>query len=219
MALPFRQRIFLILVALTAIPTTLAVIGWALSVRSAGPSGGALASLEEGGNSARTLGRRGDTPRLSPGQPAAARQRFGQVSHPATLARRADAYLRYYTARGDADRGGPGGTDGRTVGQSDGDCGSGPWCRDEPARAPGPRVRRLRPTSRRAAERSGHSGAAPGVGPHGGTRGREGLGGSQRGAADRAGLLRPAAPRVEQPAAQRRRGDGGPGRHRRARDG
>ena len=46
MALPFRQRIFLILVALTATPTTLAVIGWALSVRSAGPSAGALASLE-----------------------------------------------------------------------------------------------------------------------------------------------------------------------------
>src|SRR2546426_12250984 len=82
-------------------------------------------------------------------------------------------------AHGDADRGGPGGTDGRTVGQSDGDCGSGPWCRDEPARAPGPRVRRLRPTSRRAAERTGHSGAAPGVGPTGRTRGREGPGGGR----------------------------------------
>src|SRR3989441_11217173 len=98
MALPFRQRIFLILVALTAIPTTLAVIGWALSVRSAGPSAGALASLEEVGNSARTLAERVDTLRLSPGQRAAVRQHFAQVSNTVTLARRADVYLRYYTA-------------------------------------------------------------------------------------------------------------------------
>src|SRR2546426_4536779 len=98
MALPFRQRIFLILVALTAIPTTLAVIGWALSVRSAGPSAGALASLEEVGNSARTLAERVDTLRLSPGQRAAVRQHFAQVSNAVTLARRADVYLRYYTA-------------------------------------------------------------------------------------------------------------------------
>ena len=98
MALPFRQRIFLVLVALTAIPTTLAVIGWALSVRSAGPSAGALASLEEVGNSARTLAERVDTLRLSPGQRAAVRQHFAQVSNAVTLARRADVYLRYYTA-------------------------------------------------------------------------------------------------------------------------
>ena len=98
MALPFRQRIFLILVALTATPTTLAVIGWALSVRSAGPSAGALASLEEVGNSARTLAERVDTLRLSPGQRAAVRQHFAQVSNAVTQARRADVYLRYYTA-------------------------------------------------------------------------------------------------------------------------
>src|SRR5438552_1358122 len=98
MALPFRQRIFLVLVALTAIPTTLAVIGWALSVRSAGPSAGALASLEEVGNSARTLAERVDTLGLSPGQRAAVRQHFAQVSNAVTLARRADVYLRYYTA-------------------------------------------------------------------------------------------------------------------------
>src|SRR3989449_370372 len=98
MALPFRQRIFLILVALTAIPTTLAVIGWALSVRSAGPSAGALASLEEVGNSARTLAERVDPLRLSPGKRAAVRQHFAQVSNAVTLARRADVYLRYYTA-------------------------------------------------------------------------------------------------------------------------
>src|SRR5438445_3201146 len=84
--------------ALTTTPTTLAVIGWALSVRSAGPSAGALASLEEVGNSARALAERVDTLRLSPGQRAAVRQHFAQVSNAVTQARRADVYLRYYTA-------------------------------------------------------------------------------------------------------------------------
>jgi signal transduction histidine kinase len=98
MALPFRQRIFLVLVALTAVPTTLVVIGWALSVRSAGPSTGALASVEQVGSSARTLAERVDTLRLSPGQRAAVRQHSEQVSNAVTLARRADVYLRYYTA-------------------------------------------------------------------------------------------------------------------------
>src|SRR2546430_15539205 len=98
MSLPFRQRIFLILVALTATPTTLAVIGWALSVRSAGPSAGALASLEEVGNSARTLAERVDTLRVSPRPRAAVRQHFAPGSDTGTLARRAHVYLRYYPA-------------------------------------------------------------------------------------------------------------------------
>ena len=55
MALPFRQRIFLILVALTAVPTTLAVIGWALAVRTVAPSAGARVSLEQGAASARQM--------------------------------------------------------------------------------------------------------------------------------------------------------------------
>src|SRR5207253_2916299 len=66
MALPFRQRIFLVLVALTAIPTTLAVIGCALSVRSSGPSAGAPAWLEDVGSSARTSAGRVDTLRRQP---------------------------------------------------------------------------------------------------------------------------------------------------------
>src|SRR6058998_622476 len=41
MPLPFRQRIFVILVALTAVPTALAVVGWALAVRTVAPSAGA----------------------------------------------------------------------------------------------------------------------------------------------------------------------------------
>src|SRR5438309_927149 len=47
MPLPFRQRIFVILVALTAVPTALAVVGWALAVRTVAPSAGARVALEE----------------------------------------------------------------------------------------------------------------------------------------------------------------------------
>src|SRR5437879_2777667 len=45
MPLPFRQRIFVILVALTAVPTALAVVGWALAARPVAPSAGAGAAL------------------------------------------------------------------------------------------------------------------------------------------------------------------------------
>src|SRR5213594_2949438 len=45
-AATFRQRIFVILVALTAVPTALAVVGWALAVRTVGPSAGARVALE-----------------------------------------------------------------------------------------------------------------------------------------------------------------------------
>src|SRR5437867_1063113 len=55
MALPFRQRIFLILVALTAVPTALAVVGWALAVRTVGPSAGARVGWEEVAASARDM--------------------------------------------------------------------------------------------------------------------------------------------------------------------
>src|SRR5438270_304945 len=41
MALPFRQRIFVVLVALTAVPTALAVVGWELAVRTVGAAAGA----------------------------------------------------------------------------------------------------------------------------------------------------------------------------------
>ena len=55
MPLSFRQRIFLVLAALTAIPTILAVIGWALAVRAGAPSAGARASLEQVAASAREM--------------------------------------------------------------------------------------------------------------------------------------------------------------------
>src|SRR2546429_8933890 len=96
MALPFRQRIFFILVALTAAPTALAVVGWALAVRTVAPSAGARGALEEVAASARQLIEQMDTTRLTPRKRGALRQHLGQLSNFVTLARRAPSYLRLY---------------------------------------------------------------------------------------------------------------------------
>jgi len=97
MPLPFRQRIFVILVALTAVPTALAVVGWALAVRTVGPSQGARVALEEMAASAREMLDHMDTTRLAPTERAALRQHLAQLSNSVSLARRAETYLRYYT--------------------------------------------------------------------------------------------------------------------------
>ena len=99
MALPFRRRIFVILVAMTAIPTGLAVFGLVLSVRAAGPMAGARASLEEVATSARTMLKTVDTARLSPRERRALDQHLDQVSASLTLAQRAEK-LRTYSSAG-----------------------------------------------------------------------------------------------------------------------
>src|SRR2546429_9859689 len=95
MALPFRQRIFLILVALTAVPTALAVVGWALAVRTVGPSAGARVAWEEVAAAARDMVDRIDTTRLAPRERAGVRRLPEQGSPAVTLSRRAATYLRY----------------------------------------------------------------------------------------------------------------------------
>src|SRR5205809_2414623 len=96
MPLPFRQRIFVILVALTAVPTVLAVAGWALAVRTVAPSAGARVALEEVAASARLMVDRMDTTHLAARERAAFREHLEQLSNSVTLARRAETYLRYY---------------------------------------------------------------------------------------------------------------------------
>lgn len=99
MPLPFRRRIFVILVAMTAIPTGLAVFGLVLSVRAAGPMAGARASLEEVASSARTMLKTVDTTRLSTRERRALDQHLDQVSTSLTLAQRAER-LRTYSSAG-----------------------------------------------------------------------------------------------------------------------
>jgi signal transduction histidine kinase len=98
MALPFRRRIFVVLVLMAAVPTGLAVVGWVLTVRTFGPTAGARASLEEVATSARGMLDQVDTTRLSPIARVAVREHLDAVSRGVSFARRADRYMRYYTA-------------------------------------------------------------------------------------------------------------------------
>src|SRR5881394_1700320 len=98
MALPFRRRIFLILVVMTVVPTVLAVAGWVLSVRRLLPAAGAWASTERVAATARTLLEGIDTLHLTVPERALLRQHLNEVSESVSLARRAETFLRYYTA-------------------------------------------------------------------------------------------------------------------------
>ncbi len=98
MALPFRRRIFLILVAMTAVPTVLAVAGWVLSVRTLLPTAGARASSERVAISARILLDAVDTLHLTPAERVALRHHLDQVSNSVSLARQAETVLDLITA-------------------------------------------------------------------------------------------------------------------------
>jgi signal transduction histidine kinase len=96
--LPFRRRIFLILVVMTAVPTVLAVAGWVLSVRRLLPAAGARASTERVATTARSLLEGVDTLHLTVRERTLLRHHMDQVSSSVSLARRAETFLRYYTA-------------------------------------------------------------------------------------------------------------------------
>jgi signal transduction histidine kinase len=98
MALPFRRRIFLILVVMTVVPTVLAVAGWVLSVRRLLPAAGARASTERVAATARTLLEGVDTLHLTVRERTLLQQHLHEVSASVSLARRAETFLRYYTA-------------------------------------------------------------------------------------------------------------------------
>jgi signal transduction histidine kinase len=98
MALPFRRRIFVVLVIMTVVPTVLAVAGWVLSVRRLLPAAGARASTERVAATARTLLEGVDTLHLTVRERTLLRQHLHEVSESVSLARRAETFLRYYTA-------------------------------------------------------------------------------------------------------------------------
>src|SRR6476646_9972921 len=104
MALPFRRRLFVILVVLTVVPTVLAVAGWVVSIRRLLPAAGARASTERVAptarvaTAARSLLEGVDTLHLTVRERALLRQHRDEVSASVSLARRAETFLRYYTA-------------------------------------------------------------------------------------------------------------------------
>src|SRR3989454_8587222 len=98
MALPFRRRMFVILVVMTVVPTVLAVAGWVLSVRRLLPAAGARASTERVAATARSLLEGVDTLHLTVRERALLRDHLNEVSASVSWARRAETFLRYYPA-------------------------------------------------------------------------------------------------------------------------
>src|SRR6266700_5693013 len=96
--LPFRRRIFVILVVMTVVPTVLAFAGWVLSVRRLLPAAGARASTERVAATARALLDGVDTLHLTVRERTLLRDHLSEVSASVSLARRAETFLRYYTA-------------------------------------------------------------------------------------------------------------------------
>src|ERR1044072_4516165 len=96
--LPFRRRIFVVLVLMTTVPTVLAVAGWVLSVRRLLPAGGARASTERVAATARLLLDGVYTLHLTVRERALLRHHLDEVSASVSLARRAETFLRYYPA-------------------------------------------------------------------------------------------------------------------------
>ena len=88
----------MVLVAMTAVPTTLVLVGWLLTLRVLEPSAGGRGSLEQVNTTARAMMQRLDSSALSPAARLAVRHHLAQVSNSVSLARRADTFLRYYTA-------------------------------------------------------------------------------------------------------------------------
>jgi signal transduction histidine kinase len=98
MRLAFRQRILLILICLGAVPTAVAVFGWALTVRSATPAAGALRAMEDVGASGRMLLQTLDSTRLTPRERSALADHAAKLNGALVRLQRVDTFGRYYYA-------------------------------------------------------------------------------------------------------------------------
>ena len=98
MRLAFRQRILLILICLGAVPTAVAIFGWALTVRSTTPAAGALRAMEDVGASGRVLIQTLDSTRLTPVERRALADHADKLNSALGRFQRVDAFGRYYYA-------------------------------------------------------------------------------------------------------------------------
>src|SRR6478609_5652802 len=98
MRLAFRQRILLILILLGAVPTAVAILGWALTVRSTTPAAGALRAMEDVGASGRTLLQTLDSTRLSPAERRALSDHAAKLNRALGQLQRVTTFGRYYYA-------------------------------------------------------------------------------------------------------------------------
>jgi signal transduction histidine kinase len=98
MRLAFRQRILLTLILLGAVPTAVAILGWALTVRSTTPAAGALRAMEDVGASGRTLLQTLDSTKLRPAERRALNDHAAKLNRALGRLQRVNAFGRYYYA-------------------------------------------------------------------------------------------------------------------------
>ncbi len=98
MRLAFRHRILLILICLGAVPTAVAIFGWAFTVRSTTPAAGALRSMEAVGASGRVLIQSLDSTKLTPLERRALADHADKLNSAIGRFQRVDTFGRYYYA-------------------------------------------------------------------------------------------------------------------------
>jgi signal transduction histidine kinase len=98
MRLAFRQRILLILICLGAVPTAVAIFGWALAVQSTTPASSALRAMEDVGTSGRTLLQTLDSTRLTLAERRALATHASKLNSALGRFQRVETFGRYYYA-------------------------------------------------------------------------------------------------------------------------
>src|SRR5436190_12852240 len=98
MRLPFRQRLLLTLILLGAVPTAVAILGWALTVRSTTPAAGALRAMEDVGASGRILLETLDSTRLRPAERRALGDHAAKLNRALGQLQRVNTFGHYYYA-------------------------------------------------------------------------------------------------------------------------
>ena len=98
MRLAFRHRILLTLICLGAVPTAVAIFGWAFTVRSTTPAAGALRSIEAVGASGRVLIQSLDSTKLTPLERRALADHADKLNSAIGRFQRVETFGRYYYA-------------------------------------------------------------------------------------------------------------------------
>ncbi len=96
MALPFRRRILLVLILLGAVPTGLAVLGWAISLRQSNPTAATRATIQDVGVSGRVLLETIDSTRLTKAERRALAEHAKRLNEALSRVQRAESYAQYY---------------------------------------------------------------------------------------------------------------------------
>ncbi len=97
MALSFRQRILLVLIALGTVPTALALLGWAITLKAEDPVAAGRGAIEQVGESGRNLLQTLDTTRLRPRERAALARHVANLNDALSRVQQASTYTRIYS--------------------------------------------------------------------------------------------------------------------------